>query len=103
MGITCSVIKDLIPLYVDDVLSEDNAHQIVSIAYRATNVFHLVAVSVAICHRIGNHDPPRLRLIGSVSFDAFECGRTVGIVVTVGELVAVLVGNGHLVSPDRGG
>ena len=87
----------------DDILSENDAYHIASITYRATDVFYLVAISIAICHNIGNHDVSCFRSIGCVRLDAFERGRTIGAVVTVDELVPVFIGNRHLVCSDCGG
>ena len=97
------VLRAIFSTSGDDILSEYDAYHIASITYRATDVFYLVAISIAICHSIGNHNVSRFRCVGCIRLDAFERGRTIGAVVTVDKLVPVFIGHSHFVCSNRGG
>ena len=82
--------------YAGDVLAEDDADDAVAVAETAANVLHLMGVALAVGHLVGNDDASGLVFVSSIAVNASERGDRCGVLVVVGEPVAVGIGHRHI-------
>jgi hypothetical protein len=79
-----------------DEEKENDAYDFVPVTYAAANVVDLVGVTVSVDDIVGNDDVSGFTLVGGITVNAGECGRSVGTVKRVAEFVSVGIGYAHV-------